>query len=205
MRYLIREIVKKWRRQKKEEITWENKSFLSEPEQYENPYLDELRGLIAQAIQKRGITYAKFAPIIIEGEEPEESLRAAMDLAQDINEMTIIAKDHTYYEDFADNMYEEHGLLISMWQKEGISTADILSNKISGNVIIDFEKTEQTKISPDVGEKLYIPIHKRKWESRANLDIAVPIGYNTVIVKREQKENNPPAFDRLEQAFYENK
>ncbi len=46
--------------------------------------------------------------------------------------------------------------------------------------------------------RYYIPIHKKPWETAENLDIIVPIGYNTVIVKSVQNKRKRPEKDRFE-------
>ena len=50
----------------------------------------------------------------------------------------------------------------------------------------------------------YIPIHKKPWKQGENLDIMVPIGYNTVIVKSMHHQREKLGRDRFEEAFYEN-
>ena len=50
--------------------------------------------------------------------------------------------------------------------------------------------------------KNYIPIHKKPWKIAENLDIIVPFGYNTVIVKSRQNKKKKPVRDRFEEAFY---
>ena len=45
---------------------------------------------------------------------------------------------------------------------------------------------------------------KKALEDAGNLDITVPIGYNTVIVKNIKTVHKQPCYDKFEQAFYEN-
>lgn len=174
-------------------------------EYYENPYLEELRGIMEQILKKRGIKYEDFAPVLIEGEEPEDTLNAAVRLSPDLNYLTVIAEKDTYYQDFVDNMYEEHGLIVNFCPKDRLRKMDIFSSQVPGNVILDFQKIGGITIRPKPKGKLYIPIFKRKWEGSANLDITVPIGYNTVIVRRSINGKKQPGLDKFEKAFYENK
>ena len=48
----------------------------------------------------------------------------------------------------------------------------------------------------------YIPIHKKPWEIRENLDILVPFGYNTVIVKSKCTNDKKFVNDRFDEGFY---
>ena len=79
-----------------------------------------------------------------------------------------------------------------------------LSGELQGNVILDFEKPGDRGAEIKFGGKIYIPIFKRRWEAAKNLDIAVPIGYNTVTVKGCETVDKQPYRDKFEKAFYEN-
>ena len=45
---------------------------------------------------------------------------------------------------------------------------------------------------------------QKPWKQGENLDIMVPIGYNTVIVKSMHHQREKLGRDRFEEAFYEN-
>lgn len=71
-------------------------------------------------------------------------------------------------------------------------------------LLLDFE-WEGDCYTGQMGEgRAYIPIHKKPWKQGENLDIMVPIGYNTVIVKGMQKQQEKLGRDRFEEAFYGN-
>ena len=71
-------------------------------------------------------------------------------------------------------------------------------------LLLDFE-WEGDCYTGQMGEgRAYIPIHKKPWKQGKNLDIMVPIGYNTVIVKGMQKQQEKLGRDRFEEAFYGN-
>lgn len=69
-------------------------------------------------------------------------------------------------------------------------------------LILDFEwegGCYQNQIRPGT---CYVPIHKKPWKRGENLDIMIPIGYNTVIIRDVLKPEWPVARDRFEEAFY---
>ncbi len=175
-----------------------------EEEEPSNPYLFQMREIIEQVLEKRNISYEKFAPVIIDGKDSEAALMAAELLAEDLNRLTIITDHPAYFERYADNMYEERGLLVEIFPKDLPKLADFSSDELRGNVILDFEKPKEASFQIKFGKKLYIPVFKRPWEPAGNLDIAVPIGYNTVIVKGNEATEKLHCSDKLERAFYGN-
>lgn len=175
-----------------------------EEEEVSNPYLFQIREIIEQILEKRNISYEKFAPVIIDGNDSEAALMAAELLADDLNRLTILTEHPAYFENYADNMYEERGLLVEIFPKDLPKKADFSSNELRGNVILDFEKPKEASYQIKFGKKIYIPVFKKSWEPAGNLDIAVPIGYNTVIVKGKKTERELSYPDKLERAFYGN-
>ena len=75
--------------------------------------------------------------------------------------------------------------------------------RASATLVLDFEWEGACHFTQMQPGRYYIPIHKRPWKRGENLDIMVPIGYNTVIVKRIQEEKRKPRRDRFEEAFYD--
>lgn len=173
----------------------QKKEFLDLP-YYENPYLPQIREIIENVLKEKKISYADFAPILVDGKDSEKTLSAAEVLSRDLNHITILTENRAYFENYADNMYEEQGLIVEIFPKK--------ETNFLGNAILDFEQDKDFIRQFDFKEKLYIPIFKRKWESAGNLDIAVPIGYNTVIVRGSKIEKKQPHLDKFEQAFYDN-
>lgn len=177
---------------------------LQEEEGYENPYLGQLRRIIEQILEQKKIPYGQFAPVFLDGNDSQYALWAADLLGRDLNRLTILTEHPAYFERFADNMYEEHGLIAEVFFKERRKLTEIISDGGKGCVILDFEKPGEGFGRIRFEKKLYIPVFKKRWESAGNLDIAVPIGYNTMIVRGSEEEETQLYFDKFERAFYEN-
>ena len=73
---------------------------------------------------------------------------------------------------------------------------------VGDTLVLDFEWEGQCYFNLLAQGKNYIPIHKKPWKIAENLDIIVPFGYNTVIVKSRQNKKKKPVRDRFEEAFY---
>ncbi len=148
---------------------------LQEEEGYENPYLGQLRRIMEQILEQKKISYGQFAPVFLDGADSQYALWAANLLGRDLNRLTILTEHPAYFERFG-----------------------------KGCVILDFEKPGEGFGRILFEKKLYIPVFKKRWESAGNLDIAVPIGYNTMIVRGSEEEETQLYFDKFERAFYEN-
>ena len=98
-------------------------------------------------------------------------------------------------------MYEKTGLVSLIVSKKRLGLAKN-KEKNSSIFLFDFEWNSALYEKQIALGKHYIPIHKKTWRTAENLDIAVPIGYNTVIVKRPKKKTGAPWQDRFEKAFY---
>lgn len=188
------------RKEKKERVE-------SEPEEFceNNPYLPQIRKIMEQVLEKKNISYEKFAPILIAGEDPENCLAAAESLSEDLNYLVILTDEPAYFQNYADNMYEEQGLLVEVLSPKKEKIPQIATGVIRGNVILDFEKKAEASSKIEFGTKIYIPIFKQRWKSVGNLDITVPIGYNIMIVNVSKHEEKQSGLDKFERAFYENK
>lgn len=174
---------------------------------YENPYLSQLREITEQILEKRQIKYASFAPVLIDGnteEIREKVLSAAEDLSADLNYLTILTDEPAYFQAFAEKLFEEQGLIVQIFEKNQINEKDLTNKKIYGNVLLDFERENEFITQSSFAEKIYIPIFKKAWESGGNLDIEVPIGYNTMIVRDSKKRQKRSECDRFERGFYDN-
>ena len=177
---------------------------LQEEEGYENPYLGQLRRIMEQILEQKKISYGQFAPVFLDGADSQYALWAANLLGRDLNRLTILTEHPAYFERFEDNMYEEHGMIAEVFFKERRKLTEIISDAGKGCVILDFEKPGEGFGRILFEKKLYIPVFKKRWESAGNLDIAVPIGYNTMIVRGSEEEETQLYFDKFERAFYEN-
>lgn len=170
-----------------------------------NPYLPWIREIIEQILTERKIGYDEFLPVLIDGKDSKECLSVAEALSEGLNHLVILTERPAYFESYADNMYEEHGLIAEICLKDHRKIEELETGDSRGNVIIDFEEQEERKEAIRFGKKLYIPVFKKQWEHCGNLDIAVPIGYNTVIVRSGKIMKKQPGYDKFERAFYENK
>lgn len=198
--YTKRMVYRIWKRRKRQAYVPVD----LEEEELLNPYLFQIREIIEQILEKRHISYEAFSPLLIDGSDSEAALTAAELLAPDLNRMSIITDNPAYFEGYADNMYEESGLLVEIVPKNLSGIADFSSDDFKGNVILDFEKPKEASSQIKFGKKLYIPVFKKNWEPAGNLDIAVPIGYNTVIVKGNETKQKLSYADKFERAFYGN-
>lgn len=184
-------------RQQEEELPQEN-------EEDKNPYLFQIREILEQILDKRRIPYNRFVPVLIDGKDSKHALMTAELLGRDLNRIVILTDNPAYFEDYADNMYEEQGLIAEILRKEPQKIAALSSEEVFGNVILDFEEKGERASDIKFGKKIYIPVFKRKWERAGNLDIAVPIGYNTMTVRESKMVEEQYYPDKFERAFYEN-
>ena len=175
----------------------------------ENPYLPRIREIVEQILQIKDIPYGEFYPVFIDGSDSLQCLEAAKALSFDLNRLLIFTEKPAYFSQFAENMYEEQGLIVEIFPKTDTITGMILGQKWMGNVVLDFEQPARNNRSYVMKEKIYIPIFKRCWEctehpseNARNLDIAVPIGYNTVIVSIGEQQEMRPCLDKFERAFW---
>lgn len=169
-----------------------------------NRYLPRLREIMEAVLDKRGISYERFAPVLIDGGDVQDTLLAIKLLERDLNRLTILTDRPAYFTEYADRMYEEYGLIAEVFLKDSKKVAELSTEENGSNVILDFETADEREGELCFGKKLYIPVFKKRWESAGNLDIAVPIGYNTVIVRVSETVNEQPFLDKFERAFYEN-
>ena len=168
-------------------------------EKRDNPFLPYIREILEKVLLEKKISYRDFFPVLIDGEEPEKTLFAAKELGEDLNRMAIFTDRPEYFENYRDMMYEEQGLIIEVFPKEKDRLSAFLG---SCQVFLDFEWEEKLMFQALFGEKIYIPIFKKPWERAGNIDIALPIGYNTMIVSGINFEETRPVLDKFERAFY---
>lgn len=172
-------------------------------ERDKNPYIGQIREIMEQILEKKSISYEMFVPIIIDGRDSKYALMTAELLGRDLNRLIIFTDRPAYFEEYADNMYEEHGLIVEIFLKNLQKIAGLSSEAPHGSVILDFEEKSEF-IDIKFEKIIYIPVFKRQWEQTGNLDIAVPIGYNTMIVRGNETLSRRHYTDKFERAFYEN-
>lgn len=182
---------------------------------YPNEFLTDFKPVYFGILKAKQIPpeKAELEAIDEEGEdkslfEPEDIKSVLEQLAPDLNFLTIYTDRPAYFREFAETMYEENGLLVMIFPKKYLErNAESFLEKnigmVSRRLVFDFEWQGKCYEGQIRQGKHYIPIHKKQWETAENLDIAVPIGYNTVIVKRPKNRRRKPCRDRFEQAFYD--
>lgn len=175
---VIRRWLQKWRR------TPEAASYEPEEDiQKENPYLPYIRSILEKVLEKRGLTYGTMRLLIIDTDsEPDSMLlqdvveQALEQLSRDLNFLTILTRRPAYFQEYVETMYEETGLLVHVEEKNSL-------HSFYANTALDFEQEGCFWNLKLEEPSIYLPIYKKSWKTAENLDIYVPIGYNTVIVK----------------------
>lgn len=149
----------------------------------ENPYLPKLRFLLEQILEQYQMSYREFSPLLIDSDTPPESMLQEDDvslvleqISRDLNFLKIATDRPVYFSSYIERMYEDTGLVVQIEAKKNISLEQV-------NVVLDLEQQGGLPGSCIKEGICYIPIYKKPWNPAENLDISVPIGYNTVIVK----------------------
>ncbi len=164
-----------------------------------------------EVIDEEDESYSNFEPVDVKD--------VLEQFSEYLNNLTIFTDRPAYFKQFVETMYEENGLIVSLLSKEELGMKTFGHGKRrERKVTLDFEWEGSCYKRLICPERYYIPIHKKKWvfaesdsakqhrfviESRQNLDIIVPIGYNTMIVKGISEKKRNPNWDRFEAAFYE--
>lgn len=173
---------------------------------YPNRFLRDFRPVFLGILKEKCIDPGQVEVEIID-EEPEgrgifepAGVREVLEqLAEDLNFLTIYTERPAYFYEFAETMYEENGLVVMIFPKEKMRQ---MAKGCACQVLFDFEWEGNCHLGQIRQGRYYIPIYKKPWKSGENLDIIVPFGYNTVIVKSIQNKQKKPVHDRFEEAFY---
>ncbi len=173
-------IFKRWKRRRNRRGTEEVQE---EEGRKENPYLPYIRDIIGQVLPQRGLDYGRMRLLVIDTDtEPEavfwedDVMTALTELSPDLNSLTILTNRSAYFQEYVETMYEENGLLVCMDEKSD-------QRQYNANTVLDFEQRGKQWELELQEPFIYLPIYKKSWETGENLDIFVPIGYNTVTVK----------------------
>ena len=132
--------------------------------------------------------------------EPAGALEVLEQIGDDVNTLTIYTDRAAYFWEFVETMYEKNGLVSLIVSKKHLGLAKKTVG-CSSIFLFDFEWDGAFYEKQIALGKHYIPIHKRAWRTAENLDIAVPIGYNTVIVKSMHHQREKLGRDRLKKLF----
>lgn len=150
----------------------------------ENPFLPHFRNIMEQILEQYKIPYQNFRPLLLDRDTPPESMLSEDDvelvleqISDDLNFLRIATERPAYFSCYIEKMYEENGLVVQLEEKGTFSLEGI-------NVVLDMEQKGGVHRECIQENIHYIPIYKKPWNQAQNLDILVPIGYNTVIVKR---------------------
>ncbi|MCI9491972.1 MAG: hypothetical protein HFH42_02405 [Lachnospiraceae bacterium] len=151
-----------------------------------NPFLPRLRGILEEVLALYQMDYRTFCPLLLDTDTPPESMLDEDDvglvleqISKDLNFLKVATTRPAYFEAYIERMYEDTGLVVQVEGREEVSLAGV-------NAILDMEQKGDCHYRLIREGILYIPIYKRPWNAVGigqNLDISVPIGYNTVIVK----------------------
>lgn len=151
-----------------------------------NPFLPRLREILEKILEKYGMDYRTFSPLLLDTDTLPESMLDEDDvelvleqISMDLNFLKIATDRPAYFASYIERMYEDTGLVVQVEGRQEISLEGI-------NVILDMERKGTCHYRYMKEGILYIPVYKRPWsyvKMLENLDISVPIGYNTVIVK----------------------
>ena len=142
--------------------------------------------ILEQVLEMYGLDYRIFSPLLLDTDTPPESMLDADDveqvleqISQGLNFLKIATDRPAYFQAYIERMYEDTGLVVQLEDRQEISMTGV-------NVILDMEKKGCCHHRYMQENILYIPVYKRPWSRvkiMENLDISIPVGYNTVIVK----------------------
>lgn len=149
------------------------------PMSYQNPCIDYIHPILERVLEKRNIPYQhlKLAVIDVETEQDDYDIQTVLSqLGSMLNYLLLVTDRPDYFSRFMDKKLAEDGLIVQQTAKAG-------GKGVYGNMILDFERRGNVPLKgmlrPDV---IYIPVYKKPWEICENLDIRVPVGYNTLVV-----------------------
>lgn len=176
---------------------------------FENPYLVDFAPVFYEIIRQKAIHPGKVEVFVFDEETGEShpfewtDVRDVLyQLGDGVNALTIYTERPEYFLGFAERMYEENGLLVVFAPKKEQKRMQVRKQKDWIGIVLDFERKGHCYNIVENMNCGYIPIHKKPWEMAENLDIRVPFGYNTVIVKSKYTNDKKFVRDRFDEGFY---
>ena len=185
------------------------KNVLEQNVTYVNPFLVDFLPVFYGILEARQINLRCMELIIWDEELEERHIFERADardvlyqLGPKLNALTIYTERPEYYVSFVRQMDEEWGLQVVVLPKKGKKNGSILQTGCDRGLVLDFEWNSTEKVMPIDKQCYYVPIHKKPWKIAENLDILVPFGYNTVIVKGKHTNDKIFVRDRFDEGFY---
>ena len=173
---------------------------------YANPFLTDFEGIFFEILKQKEMNPSHMELIVLDEEPEERRIFERIDtrdvlyqLGPNLNAMTIYTDRQEYFFEFVQKMDEENGLIVSVLPKQGRILKQTASDFA---VVLDFEWKGRRELIRADEKCAYLPIHKKPWKVAENLDILVPFGYNTVIVKSRRTNDKKFVNDRFEEGFY---
>ena len=176
---------------------------------YENPFLVNFPPVFFGILEAKKLNPGRMELIVFD-EEPDslhvferaDTKDVLYQLGPDLNALTIYTERPEYFLNFVQKMDDEYGLIVTMCSKKQKKSGELMQTASETALVLDFE-WEGGSDAAQAGIKCgYIPIHKKPWKVAENLDILVPFGYNTVIVKSKQANDKKFVNDRFVEGFY---
>lgn len=153
------------------------------PLTYQNPCISKMRSIVEHVIADKQVTFQKLELVILDAESGQDiqddfDIKDTLSqLAFGLNYLLLVTDRPDFYEDFVYDMYEENGLIVQQAPKS-------VCKNVRGNLVLDFEREgeapKESLLRPGI---IYVPIYKKQWEIGENLDIKVPVGYNTLVIE----------------------
>lgn len=152
------------------------------PLTYRNPLIIYMHVILERVLACKNLACRNMELVVIDAEEIQEEddndIQIILDAwEQRLNYLLLVTDRPDNYQRFMEEMYEENGLIVQQIPKSA-------HRQVRGNLILDFERSGGFAPDQTASPKaIYVPVYKRPWEIRENLDILVPVGYNTLVVE----------------------
>lgn len=150
------------------------------PMTYQNPFIPYFQDILEQLLEQKHIARRRLELVVIDAEENrdddgEDMEHILYEAVRQLNYLLVVTDRPQRYAHFAQQVYEENGLIIQTSPKPA-------HRGIRGNMVLDFERSGGIRAETIRRGTVYVPFYKRPWEIGENLDILVPVGYNTLVV-----------------------